>query len=394
MSNFTYSRSAGNVVISYSKPAGSISVTLGGQGSPSMFPGLKATVPNSSFQDGSIYVIAAYSSADGTGTALETDYYVANPGSVVQLAGGSSAGSGWRDSPQFKALSAGDQGMFLNFVNTDNGQLKATRDGSCNTIIMSDAFKEPAIQLSILESMRSASGPVINELSRYMPSASFLTPDLSKMSNKDVKNAQCCLVRIIGAMCKVYAHAKTPDVKTIMQNTLDGYCTGMTAIMILVDGTDPIVSAHSNVGDLVYRDRRIGINTVGFGISATGIQKSLDMVCTLAHGYGHYLRFPFHQANPTPDNSSNHFADEIFSYYTEFAVRWDTNGHPSGDDMEKATDALNRAPYKYSSATGDEQKLIKAISDRMRMAGKDSNAQAPDPAGSRPDGASWNYLNN
>jgi hypothetical protein len=324
-----------------------------------------------------------------------------NSASPVRLAGKPGAGGDWRTLPQFTALSKGDQNLFTNYA--DNGNpvlLQSTRDLLCASIVEGATFQDAALQPTLLESLRKAPSECFGPMSNLLGgNASYSSPDLGRMSDKDVKNAQKRLMRIIGAIAEALSKAKTNDAKTILVTALDAYGHGAAAKMILVDSSDPQVQQFPQVGDLYYGGGVVGLNTVGFGITPDGISKPSLLAATAAHAHGHVRRDSWHRDHPTPKGSYVHFVDEIFAYYTEFLVTWDQDGRPSGQDMEKATDALlgkgRSTPYRYSQATGDEETKIKGATDYITLTGKgkDNMQKAPTPRALMPEGADWSILN-
>lgn len=295
----------------------------------------------------------------------------------------------WQKTPQFKALSDADKQMFRSYVATGQPAMAQSVRESCVVTILSSAqFIDANIQPTFLEVIRKSPNAIIGPLSNFIATPGFTAPNLSKLKDQDVGNAQRRGLRLIGAIGKTLAQVSIDPGKTILGNTIDAFGIGDKVKPVFVDDTDPIVQANPNVGDLVYGGGSVGFNVIGFGIKPDGIDKELDLACTAAHALAHCLREAWHAANPTPNGSHNHFLDEIYAYSTEFAVRWLNNsGHPTTDDMEKACDALMKPPYKYGSATGDEAEKIKATVALVKKGGGES--QRPPP----PDGASWNTTN-
>jgi hypothetical protein len=396
MGTFSYARKGGNVVITFkSNASAQIGVRKQSDNDATYYPqsgAAGASIPESSLNTGDTYVIGAY--PDTAQGPVDTDFYVCSPGSKVMLTG---KAAGWRNLPQFKALSQADQNLFTSFAgNAGSSVPQATRESICGGIVNGATFKDSTLLPALLDSLRLAPeqcfGPMSNLLSG---NSAYSSPDLSRMSDKDPKNAQKRLMRIIGAIAQTLASAATSEAKTILSNTLDAYALGNPVKLILVDSSDPQVAQLPNVGDLFYGNGSIGLNTVGFGIAPDKIDKPSLMAATAAHGYGHARRESWHKANPTPNGSYEHYVDEVFAYYTEFAVTWNRQGRPSGQDMEKATDALNKGPYIYSQATGDVATNIKNATAFITLSGKgkDPMQQAPDPKPLAPDGSSWSYLN-
>jgi hypothetical protein len=388
MPGFTYARKSGNVLIAYKPNASAqIGVMKATESAAKYYPqagATGATIPESSLDTGDTYVIGAY--PDTTKGPIDTDRYVCKPGSKVMLTG---AKAGWRNLPEFKAINPTDQGMFTDFADTGNQAMTSgARDTSCASIVGSDTFKDANLLPTLIACLHMAPDQLFGPMSTFITTnASYTSPNLDRMADKDVGNAKKRLMRIIATIGSEYSKMSGPAQK-ILANTLDAYTTGASIKLVLVDDSDKQVHDFPNVGDLYYGGGLVGLNTVGFGITPDSVNLTTNLAATAAHAFGHSLREA--QVGSTAKGSFEHWVDEIFCYYTEFVVTYQSQGMPSGTAMEKATTQLQQGPYTYNQATGAIAAKIKDATTTMTS---NANTAAPSPTNIDAQFENWSFLN-
>ena len=262
----------------------------------------------------------------------------------------------WRLSPQFDALSPSDQGLLTSYVaKGGSDERRRTRDAIVQEILASLPFNDPIVQPTMLEVMRNETNFVLGPLSNFIKTGTFTGPDLTLLKDQDIANTQRRGIRFIGALAVRLKHA-SGDAKTILGNALNAYALQTLTKLIFVDDTDPNVQAHPEIGDIFFRATgKVGFNVIGFGIHPDKVERPGPLAETAAHAHGHSKRYEWHQKNPSPDGSFQHYCDEIVAYYTEFTVTWASKGEVTGSSMEKATNGLIKHPYSYAESADLEK---------------------------------------